>query len=219
MKPSKRTQVNRENAKASTGPRTVKGKAAAARNALKHGLLSGVPLIPGEDPVALETLERELFADLAPQGAVETELAQRAALYFWRLRRTARVEAGVFAAARYRETGGAARSEAAQFEEREELFNLQFGGPVRITDEAAHAEAVDRAREANRMEHADDLLPYRVFLADAAGANGMPHGTEVLDKIARYETGMERNAFRALHELERRQANRHAQAAPLAPDK
>jgi len=32
-----------------TGPRTSEGKAVASRNALKHGLLSRVPILPDED--------------------------------------------------------------------------------------------------------------------------------------------------------------------------
>jgi hypothetical protein len=35
---ARKIQANRSNARASTGPKTVRGRARAARNALRHGL-------------------------------------------------------------------------------------------------------------------------------------------------------------------------------------
>ena len=39
--------------------------------------------------------------------------------------------------------------------------------------------------------------------------------TATLEKVNRYETALERSLFKALHELERRQAARDGQAVPL----
>ena len=41
--------ANRQNAKKSTGPKTAKGKAKVARNAIKHGLCSLEAVIRGEE--------------------------------------------------------------------------------------------------------------------------------------------------------------------------
>jgi hypothetical protein len=90
--------ANRANAQLSTGPRTAAGKAASARNAVRHGLLSAAPVVAGEDPVAWERHRAEVSASLGPVGAMEQQLAARAALLLWRLARVARFEAATVSA-------------------------------------------------------------------------------------------------------------------------
>ncbi|MBX9581199.1 MAG: hypothetical protein K2X87_12890, partial [Gemmataceae bacterium] len=90
--------ANRANAKLSTGPRTPAGKAASARNAVRHGLLSAAPVVAGEDPAAWDRHVADVSASLAPAGAVEQQLAARAALLLWRLARVARFEAAAVSA-------------------------------------------------------------------------------------------------------------------------
>jgi hypothetical protein len=87
--------TNRQNALASTGPRTAIGKARSARNDLRSGLRSDVPVLPGEDAAAWETHRAEITAGLAPAGRLESELAGRVALCLWRLRRLAAYETAV----------------------------------------------------------------------------------------------------------------------------
>ena len=59
--------ANRINAQRSTGPKTVEGKEAARRNALKHGLTGGGVVIPGEDEqevtIRAAALKEQLVAD------------------------------------------------------------------------------------------------------------------------------------------------------------
>jgi len=95
-------QANRLNAQRSTGPRTPEGKAAAARNAVKHGLLAGQVVIHGEDPAEFDLYRAGMLAELAPVGAVEEMLAERAVSLAWRLRRAERLQSAVFATV-YRE--------------------------------------------------------------------------------------------------------------------
>lgn len=57
MTPGERAAVNRANARGSTGPRTAAGKAAASRNALRHGL--AVPGL-GADPAEILGLARRI---------------------------------------------------------------------------------------------------------------------------------------------------------------
>jgi hypothetical protein len=94
--------ANRSNARKSTGPRTPEGKAAAARNAVKHGLLAEQVVIKGEDPEEFDLYRAGMLAELAPVGAVEALLAERAVSLSWRLRRAERLQSAVFATV-YRE--------------------------------------------------------------------------------------------------------------------
>ena len=91
-----RVAANRLNAQRSTGPRTVEGKAASGRNAVKHGLLSRQPLLADEDPVEYQELHERLVEALSPEGAVEELLVDDLLGVLWRLRRLRRVESALF---------------------------------------------------------------------------------------------------------------------------
>jgi hypothetical protein len=81
----------------STGPASEAGKERSSLNAVKHGLRSERPVLPGEDPAEWDTFRTEILADLNPGSTLEVELAERVALQLWRLRRAARYEAQVAA--------------------------------------------------------------------------------------------------------------------------
>ena len=80
-----------------TGPRSESGKERAALNAVKHGLRSERPVLPGEDPAEWDAFLAAIVHDLDPGSTLEAELADRVALQLWRLRRAARYEAQVAA--------------------------------------------------------------------------------------------------------------------------
>ncbi|MGA3066377.1 MAG: hypothetical protein ABSF29_05965 [Tepidisphaeraceae bacterium] len=85
--------ANRENALASTGPTTAEGKAIVSCNAMRHGLLSWKPVIPGfETAEDWESHLDKTVESLAPVGHIEALLVERVALLFWRLARVARYE-------------------------------------------------------------------------------------------------------------------------------
>ena len=86
------TSANAQNAQASTGPRTTKGKARSARNALKHGLTAGEVLLPTEEAGAFNAFSEGLRASLAPVGELESMLAERIVVSAWRWRRVLRLE-------------------------------------------------------------------------------------------------------------------------------
>lgn len=88
-----RIEANRQNAQRSSGPRSDAGKATAAMNAVKHGLTAKSILLRDEDAAAYAALHAALLADLAPVGAWEKVLAERAIQAAWRLMRTGRAEA------------------------------------------------------------------------------------------------------------------------------
>jgi hypothetical protein len=88
-------EANRTNALLSTGPRTPAGKGQSAKNALRHGLRSVAPVLPGESAEEWEAHRAGVLESLAPQGALENCLAERVALSLWRLRRAAAYETAV----------------------------------------------------------------------------------------------------------------------------
>ena len=99
MPTSAQIRANRNNAKKSTGPRTEEGKARAAKNALKHGLLARDTVLPGEDPADFDRQLSALEADIQPANSLEFELVRQIADAQWRMRRLTRLETGFLAAA------------------------------------------------------------------------------------------------------------------------
>jgi hypothetical protein len=79
-----------------SGPRTAEGKAVAAQNAVRHGLLAQEVVIKGEDPGEFELHRRQMLAELAPVGRMEETLAQRIVGLSWRLRRAERLQTAAF---------------------------------------------------------------------------------------------------------------------------
>jgi hypothetical protein len=73
---ARKTRANRVNAQASTGPKTARGRAHAARNALRHGLSLPVTSDPALSE-EVEALAREIAG--ADASAEIQELARRAA--------------------------------------------------------------------------------------------------------------------------------------------
>ncbi len=75
------------------GPATEEGKEVARWNAARHGIRSPAPVVPGIE--TREDWERHLagiLESLAPEGHLETMLAERVALLSWRLHRVVRYE-------------------------------------------------------------------------------------------------------------------------------
>lgn len=182
----RKAAANRANALRSTGPKTPEGKAAVARNAIRHGILSRACLMSGEDRAALDALRAELVAALAPVGAVEELLADQLVGVVWRLRRANAMESG---------TLGGAFVEA--------LMQYGFDTPRLVARCLGNDEAspVDEMRELGAIG------------AAVCRDNGAAAVT--LERVARYGSALERSVFRTLHELERVQARRLGQAVPL----
>jgi hypothetical protein len=90
MATSKRAKINRRNAQKSTGPKTAEGKSRSRLNALKHGMTATLPVLPGEDPEALQGRIDAWTDDLKPRNEAERDLTQRAAQVSWQLDRIER---------------------------------------------------------------------------------------------------------------------------------
>ncbi|MFN0170663.1 MAG: hypothetical protein ACKV22_29940 [Bryobacteraceae bacterium] len=86
--------ANRANALKSTGPRSPEGKAATARNALRHGLRGrDVVLRDIESPDEFMELRASFIQRFAPVDSFELSLVHRIATAEWRIRRIHRIEA------------------------------------------------------------------------------------------------------------------------------
>jgi len=95
---SARALASRVNGARSRGPRTAAGKARSSRNALRHGLCARAHLLlPDENPATFRAFAAALLAELAPEGALQTVLAERVAVAAWRLARADRLEAEALA--------------------------------------------------------------------------------------------------------------------------
>jgi hypothetical protein len=93
-----RAEASRKNGAKSRGPTTPEGKARSSQNALKHGFRAQkYVVLPDEDAAAFQALEAALMEELAPEGALQSALAQRVVAATWRLERAERIEAELFA--------------------------------------------------------------------------------------------------------------------------
>jgi hypothetical protein len=93
----KQLEANRRNAQRSTGPRTGEGKKIAALNARRHNLTGQVTAMTEADRIMHDAFSASIVESLAPEGAMETQLAQRVATDSWRLNRISAVEDNLFA--------------------------------------------------------------------------------------------------------------------------
>jgi hypothetical protein len=93
----KQLAANRNSALLSTGPRTEEGRKRSSMNARRHGITGQVTTMTDEDRAAHDKLSQALIQSLAPEGAMEIQLAQRIATDSWRLNRISAVEDNLFA--------------------------------------------------------------------------------------------------------------------------
>ncbi len=203
-----KAEANRRTALKSTGPKTPEGKAAVRLNAVRHGLLSKEVLLPGEDGEALGELGERLGAELQPVGELENLLVDRIVAAVWRLRRLGRVEAGIFAWESLEEQAERAEREARGYEKLDYVPDMFDPDPeIVIIDEKMHEEALSEARRMRSEQEDETATLGRTFARDADRANAF-------SKLSRYEASMERQLYKALHELERRQAARNGGVPP-----
>ncbi|MDP9477004.1 MAG: hypothetical protein M3R38_15185 [Actinomycetota bacterium] len=122
------------------GPATEEGKEVARWNATRHGMRSPAPVVPGVE--TRETWERHLsgiLESLAPEGHLETVLAERVALLSWRLHRATRYETESIALYQEKAEDDLAR------ERRFESHVLGPAHPENVRDE------LESARETHRL--------------------------------------------------------------------
>jgi hypothetical protein len=91
-----KVRANRQNAKKSTGPRTVSGKEKVSGNALTHGLTAEKHVIIGESIEEFNTFKHSMFNVYQPVGAHEEEIFIKLVELLWRLRRIGIIETGIY---------------------------------------------------------------------------------------------------------------------------
>jgi hypothetical protein len=93
----KQLEANRQNALLSSGPRSEAGRNHSRLNALRHGVTGQVTTMTDDDRAAHDQFSKALIENLAPDGAMEVQLAQRIATDSWRLNRISAIEDNLFA--------------------------------------------------------------------------------------------------------------------------
>ena len=84
------------NAAASTGPRTQIGKWLSSQNRVTHGLCGQKYKVPVADRPEFDRHHDAMLAELAPAGAVETQLAEAIIVDFWRMAKARQLENEIF---------------------------------------------------------------------------------------------------------------------------
>ena len=193
MSSFKQIQANRRNAQKSTGPKTDEGKEVSRLNALKHGLLAEMLLLPDESVEAFEQLREGLYDYLLPVGSLESELVERIASYLWRLRRCGRIEANL-------------------------LFEKSSNSPATYSNASCSHSTGETENDVKRHNVAIPVASGQHDIVDAF--RGSIWGTNPIANLSRYEASLDRPLYRALHELQRLQAARKGDAvsAPAALD-
>ena len=78
---------NRQNAKHSTGPRSIEGKNRSRFNAVKHGCTAKLVLLPEEKPAEFNRRTKGIFEHFLPQTQYEVDVAEGAVYCSWQLKR------------------------------------------------------------------------------------------------------------------------------------
>ncbi len=193
MSSAKQVAANRRNGARSTGPRSKSGKARSRRNALKHGLSAEQVVMLGEDPAAFEALRDDLYTHYQPADPVAEHLVEQVAASIWRLRRVPEIESGIYSHCYFvREIGLAI--------DRRRAEEYHFSPPSRpgILDEEAHASAERNQKRAEAKLQGDQPIMGAVF-RDAE---------RPLTSLVRIAGAIEGSMYRAIRELERRNAER-----------
>ncbi|WP_321475124.1 hypothetical protein [uncultured Paludibaculum sp.] len=89
--------ANQANAKRSTGPVSIEGKARASQNARDHGFTARNLRISPEDRAEFESLQAAMRLQTRPDGCLEEEIFHRILTHTWNLRRIEAFEALILA--------------------------------------------------------------------------------------------------------------------------
>lgn len=200
-----RADRNRQNAQASTGPTSEAGKAASSRNALRHGLTADRwPVLPDEQD-AYAAHRAALMAEAAPDGPIETALAEQAVLLLWRLRRCAHIEAGLMGW--HQAEGESAQASHERAEAAPTLLDSLSESERMIRNRDAYAEAEAAKREADTRQR----------LGWPAIGYGFAQSAAAFAVLSRYEVGIEAALWRTLAQLRQLQAAR-CETKPAEPE-
>jgi hypothetical protein len=185
MPTEKQLAANRLNAQKSTGPKTPQGKARVAANAVTHGLTAACPVLASEDPAAYARFRTGMAARLAPAGDIETLLADRVINLAWRLQRAQNYESYVL----------------------DNLIRSAADNPAPDVPASsdASAECCSRREPAPAKAWGGNPASVSTILAQILLDDFT--GPQILEKLQRYESRIERGFYKALKELRQTQSN------------
>lgn len=207
-------RANQANAHRSTGPQSHEGKRAVRLNGVRHRLLARDVVLPGESEEEFEDFRNAVHAEFSPLGPIETFLVDRVINTLWRLRRIEKVENAVLywrlSAQRINQLDAEVRS----FERATPIggYEIPLLGPqyeTTISDPAAHAAAQRKVANARKERDQAVSAVGRIFDVDLT--------EEVLSKLSRYETSIERYLYGSLHELQWVRAARQSAPVKVSP--
>jgi len=199
MSSQEQIEANRRNGALSNGPKTPDGKATSSKNAIRHGLLSDEALLPGEDQGKFEQFANQLRTDLWPHGELESALVDRIIGLMWRQHRIGKLEAAILFWQRCLVANPPAW--ANRYSHSRSLSVLAVKDVEYNMATQRRANALEHAQKSDAVEQAS------VGEAYIGGENS-------LAKLSRYESAIQRNLVRVLHELQRLQAARKGEHVP-----
>ncbi|MHC4692055.1 MAG: hypothetical protein ACYS67_04880 [Planctomycetota bacterium] len=173
MSTEEQIQANRRNAQKSTGPRTQKGRAIVSQNAVKHGLLARQNVISTEKQADFDLFRNGILTDLAPESPMESMLADRIVVLWWRLKRAGRIQVQTI------NTMNSGNNNSPLSKLTKSLFSKIPGQP-----------------NAAPSIPAADLPLGRMAIKDFAN-------TRVLDRLLMYERRIEHSLYKTINEFQR----------------
>ena len=186
-----RLRANRLNARKSTGPRTVAGKARAAQNALRHGLFCKSIILPGESTTDFLSLQIEFHSDLLATDSIEFALIERMVLVQWKLRRVQDVE--------YNSHGKThlelKREAEEKIKEKEEERDNRWNSYSEEDEEAARKQKIQVGIDTLRTLVDEGFETGQIIAADFATRDG------TIDRAGRYEQRLSNQFHKLMNEL------------------
>jgi hypothetical protein len=209
MHSDRQLEANRLNARKSTGPRTLIGKARASMNALKHGLTGRDIVFPSEHRHEYDAFRAGLLVSLDPHGDLQGLLADKLVADAWRIRRIPILEAALHRRGRNdlaveHALGVVQESRSVETSAMFSALTSRFAQPSPARAEAERK--LQRARIKNHnLSKRDPLLDVTRVLETSVDA---------FANLWRHERALTRSLHRTLHELQRLQAVRAGEHVP-----
>jgi hypothetical protein len=208
MSTDRQIDANRSNARKSTGPRSVAGKARAAENSLKHGLVGRHIVLPNEKARKYNAFRAGIFNSLEPEGDLECLLADHIVADAWRLRRIPMLEAAVHRRSRHDRVIQKVQDvvdEARSVESAAMLSSI-----TKLPARAAYRVDAERILQEVKDEKANLYIRDPILEASRV----LETSVVVIANLWRHERALTNALHRTLHELQRLQAIRRGEIVP-----
>jgi hypothetical protein len=196
----KQIEANRRNARLSTGPRTIEGRARSSRNAIRHGLTAETVVAPLEDLEDYTAFELAITADFEARTAVERELVLRLSNLLWRLRRATTIETGLLQvqAAMLAKQRNADRAESNECHTSQDDRTL---GSQAVTRSSFQVKTLQQAHETEPWPSGASMVDLALSFLSVSNLD-----SQMFDRLGRYEASLWRQVGQVLFTLDRLRA-------------